>query len=409
MYKILIVGGTFNEEYNDSDKSGYIGRITKNDYEPNRTREYHSLQHTYGKQSGLISKFIDLLIPYSDDIVFHNGGKYSDLQSDLNNAKNFDIVFWFANVDNSLPKVRDVKEVAPKVMLVTSKRNDNEKYTTMEVVQRALAAKANLIFEFSKLENGTFNSRVLDPLGNLWYNGTDLELLIKNAMDRLAILKNITRQGTILKSDNKKDALTDFDITEDDINCEQLFVDIVKDYAEDFHNILNPGPNVKRFLGNCSMRPKSTRCAKGFPSFRKNNLIYVSQRNVDKEFLTLDNFVPTYIDENDVVYYYGETKPSVDTPVQLRLYNMFPNINYMIHAHVYARNAYMSINALPCGALEEIDDINNTVKLNNLDYNGTKYVFNLKGHGCIIMGATIEDVKDILYYGRPMPENQNNG
>ena len=48
-------------------------------------------------------------------------------------------------------------------------------------------------------------------------------------------------------------------------------------------------------------------------------MIFVSKRNVDKQFITLSNFVPVYMQE-DKLMYCGDEKPSVDTPVQVRLY-----------------------------------------------------------------------------------------
>ena len=47
-------------------------------------------------------------------------------------------------------------------------------------------------------------------------------------------------------------------------------------------------------------------------SFRKGDIIYVSKRNIDKKFITLDNFVPVYMD-GDKLMYGGSSKPSVDT------------------------------------------------------------------------------------------------
>jgi hypothetical protein len=37
--------------------------------------------------------------------------------------------------------------------------------------------------------------------------------------------------------------------------------------------------------------------------------------------------------------YYGNKKPSVDTPVQLMIYQNAPAINYMIHGHYYVYGA----------------------------------------------------------------------
>lgn len=64
----------------------------------------------------------------------------------------------------------------------------------------------------------------------------------------------------------------------------------------------------------------------------------------------------------DKIYYCGDNKPSVDTPIQIRMYDKLPNINYMIHSHCYIKNAPYTKNALPCGAIEEVDEILNIIK-----------------------------------------------
>ena len=49
--------------------------------------------------------------------------------------------------------------------------------------------------------------------------------------------------------------------------------------------------------------------------------------------------------------YYGE-KPSVDTPIQIKLFNYYHNVNYMVHGHVYVDNAKMTEHKIPlwlCG------------------------------------------------------------
>ena len=38
------------------------------------------------------------------------------------------------------------------------------------------------------------------------------------------------------------------------------------------------------------------------------------------------------------------------------------------------------------------------------DTNETRYGFNLVGHGCIIMGQTVDDLKGFTFIKRPMPE-----
>lgn len=419
-FKILFIGGTWNETWNDPDEypTGYTGLFNSKYDSPEKDIDLCKLNHTYGKASGLADKIIRAIKPYASVLSFANGGKYSDLEHHLKKTKNYDIVFWWANVDNKLPKIRDVKETAPHVMLITSKRNDNDKYTFQELNQRALASKSNLVFEFKKV-NDKFKMMIFDPLGCSWYDGFDTDEAVEATMNRLSYLTSITRQKTTQISNDKGlilkwyfDQFAQDQIKSDktiDTPCEQEFVDLVKEYAETFHLIMKPAANVKRFLGNCSMKPfppQVGRCSKGMPSFRKDGYIFVSQRNVDKEFLTLENFVPTYL-ENNQVYYCGENKPSVDTPIQLRLYELLPNINYMIHAHVYIENAPYSTYPIPCGAIEEVDEIKKVIEKEFGTFDGEKYHINLLGHGSIIMGKTIDDLKNVRYYGRTLPEKFN--
>lgn len=419
-FNILFIGGTWNTEYNHPNnfKTGYTGLFdekSNSNIDDDVFIETLSLHHTYGKSSGLTEKMIKLLKPFASRFQFANGGYYPDLQLHLENAKFYDIVFWWPNVDNDLPKIRNVKEMAPHVMLVTSKRNDNDEYTFQELNQRALASKSNLVFEFKKV-NDKFKMMIFDPLGCSWYNGFNIDAAVTSAMNRLSYLNAITRQKTTSIDTNNGLVLKwYFDCFEQkqtqsnktiDIPDEQKFVNLVKQYAETFHEIMKPAPNIKRFLGNCSMKPfppQVGRCSKGMPSFRKDGYVFVSQRNVDKEFLSLDNFVATYL-ENNEVYYCGENKPSVDTPVQLRLYEKLPNINYMIHSHTYIKNAPYTTYPIPCGAIEEVDEIIDLIEKEFGTLTGTKYHLNLLGHGSIAMGHTIEHLENIEYYGRALPE-----
>lgn len=362
---------------------------------------------------------------YNYEVDMYNGGCYYDLEMILNKTPNYDIVFWWANVpDNSLPKIRDVKEVAPHTMLVSSKRNDGDKYTFMELTQRALASKSNLVFEFKKenreyqpgMFEKMFHIRVFDPLGCVWYDDWDVTSSVHAAMARLEYLRSITRQKTVQSATNKNLVLAwYFDQFKQDqyqsgkvvkIPDEQEFVDIVRKHAERFYEIMNPGPNVQRFLGNASLRPMPPqvgRCSRGMPSFKKDGYVFVSQRNIDKQFISLENFVPCYM-EDGKLYYCGENKPSVDAPIQIRLYDALPNVKYIIHSHCYIKDAPFTNISIPCGAVEEVDEvlglIDNTYGLRNLDY----YAINLKGHGSLLMSGDVSLMHDVLYIGRQMPE-----
>lgn len=373
---ILIVGGTWNCKFNKSTES-------------------------YGKPSSLITKLANALTAYGLVDVY-NGGRYDKLEDIIESTHAYDVVFWWANVDNSLPKIRNVKEIAPHTMLINSKRDDEDKYSFQELIQRSLAVKANLTWKFKKIADKTFEITIFDPLGSMWFKGTDFDAAIDACMNRLSFLKNMTRQPSI-KTDK-------INIVPD----EQDFVDVVRKYATKFQKYMDSSVKTERFIGNASLRlikPFSdSRCGKGMPSFRgTDNMIFVSKRNIDKQFITLDNFVPVYIDD-DKLMYCGDDKPSVDTPVQIRLYNAFPQINYMFHSHCYIKNAPFTSKAIPCGAIEEVDEVINTFSSCKL-YTETPQTFavNLIGHGSIIMWNNMTQFHNeieptIEYYKREMPE-----
>lgn len=359
------------------------------------------------------------------DVEMYNGGCYYNLEMILNKTPEYDIVFWWANVpDNSLPKIRDVKEVAPKVMLVSSKRNDGDKYSFMELTQRALASKSNLVFEFKKMDREIkhghveklFHINVFDPLGCQWFDGWDVSESTHAAMDRLVYLNSITRQKTVKSTTNKNLVLAwYFDQFKQEqhksdktveIPDEQAFVNIVRKHAERFYEIMNPGPNVQRFLGNASMKPEMPpqvgRCSRGMPSFKKNGYVFVSQRNIDKQFIDVEHFVPCYM-ENGELYYCGDNKPSVDAPIQLRLYNALPNIRYMIHSHCYIEDAPFTNKSIPCGAVEEVEEVLSLID-DKWGRDQWLYYINLKGHGSIVMAKNVEMLNHIRYVGRHLPE-----
>lgn len=319
-----------------------------------------------------------------------NGGYFDSLANILNERvlSEYDVVFWWANVPNNKPKIRDVKAINPKIILVGSKRNDDNKYGYQELISMALGRKQNLVVTFSKESEKCFRFTIYDPLGNEWYNGTNIEDCVKVLLARLEKLVNITRIGTI----NKPTTITDTP------RCDPRYFDVVRRYAEVFHELIMPEPTT-RFLGNGSFR-----CRNGFPSFRNGELIYVSKRNIDKEKIDENGFVPVLADRkpDEKVTVFSDVKPSVDTPVQLALYKMFPNINYMVHSHTYVKNGIFTSTPLPCGAYEEVAEIDNTI----VDKQKNFYAINLIGHGCIIMSDDVDKMQAVEFIARPIPEKQ---
>lgn len=357
-----------------------------------------------GKKSKIVNEFVK----YLPDVTVFNGGYYNDLNGILESCINYDVIIWWANVPNDLPKIRNVKDINYKAMLVSSKRNVDNKYSFQDLLQRSFALKSNLTIEFTQ-KNNVYSMRLFDPLGNIWYEGTNTEECSRELMNRLNFIKSITRESTVSSSDNIGALAWFFDMFKEEIYksdsnptvpVKKVFLELVREYASKFAEATFETKDVKRFLGNASFR-----CPKGFPSFREGKYIFVSKRNVNKEFIGIDEFVPVYL-ENGKVYYCGENKPSVDTPIQVRLYDLLPNINYMIHSHCYIDGAPFTQKSLPCGAVEEVEEILELLKNEyDNDLNKDFYLINLVGHGSIMMSKNPEQLMNIKMVGRKLPEN----
>lgn len=83
-------------------------------------------------------------------------------------------------------------------MLVSSKRNIDNKYSFQDLLQRSFDLKSNLTIEFSKNKNSDlYSMKLFDPLGNVWYEGTDIKECSKELMNRLNFIKSITRESTV--------------------------------------------------------------------------------------------------------------------------------------------------------------------------------------------------------------------
>lgn len=357
-----------------------------------------TFDYSGGKPSGIVNKITAVLNENFGRVVYYNGGFLDELHTQiLPKVKDVEVVIWMPNVPNDAPKMRNIKEINPKVILVSSKRNDNSKYTFSELINRALQQKSNLVIEFAKCEDtNMFNMRVFDPLGTLYYQGNNIDQMTYKMANRAVALKRFTRIQSV-------------PIEGDFIVPDQPdFFEFARECSDIFHNLIQPDEGVTRFLGNMSFR-----CQNGFPSFRgKDGIIYVSRRNVDKRFINAESFVPTYCGEDGKVYYYGEHKPSVDTPIQQRLYKTFPQMNYMIHAHCYTSHpsALCTSHPVPCGAIEEVQEIIKAIRHAELE-DSNFIAINLIGHGCLLMATDtsflhdLKNYKDKYFTPRKMPED----
>ncbi|KKU52937.1 MAG: hypothetical protein A3A28_05570 [Candidatus Sungbacteria bacterium RIFCSPLOWO2_01_FULL_47_32] len=339
-----------------------------------------------GRESHYMEKFENELVEAGATVWSFNGGSYDTLSEILHDSplSSCRAIIWAANVPNNLPKQRNVKELYPHTLFVATKRNNGE-YSFQELVNRALGQKANLVVEFDSREL-PYYARIFDPLGVVWQDYThDIAKLARALVLRLTELGAFTRRQTLQADPEPLD-----------VPSHPEFFQLVKEYADVFHSLLQPAPGVTRFLGNTSFR-----CGRGFPSLRggTSEQIFVSRRNVDKRFIEPSAFVAVEARDGTVVYW-GPNKPSVDTPIQVALYRELSAIRFMLHGHVYAENASYTKRPVPCGALEEIDKILALIP----DRNTCFATVNLLGHGCLIMADSPEKFIGLPFIGRPMPE-----
>lgn len=345
------------------------------------------------RESGYANKLYEAIGKvWKDYIEIKNGGSFDILECLVRGAKMYDIILWFPDISNNYPKLVDkIKRVNYKALLVMSKNNIDNKYSFHELVARALKSKANLLIEFTRSASKIAGT-LIDPLGNTYCTQeSNIDQLASVLTDRLEKLMEFTRIGSMEVGLLHEGS----DVTE--VPNELEFFEITKVYAKTFHELVHAA-NSDRFLGNLSFR-----CERGFPSFRKGKIIYVSRRNIDKRYIGREGFVPVCSEFVDgKVAYDGEIQPSVDTPVQLMLYKKFKNVNYMLHAHVYVEGAPFTDHVIPCGSIEEYYSIVEKV----VDEGATNFAINLKGHGCLLFGNIPDFFKEVKFEARPTPENQ---
>jgi len=326
-----------------------------------------------GKPSYFISQMMELL-----GCSGINGGDLSDLQIDFSFTE---ILIWMPNIDNEEDKILPTLKVKyPHMLLVQSKRIEKGNYTNADIVGRLLKSHSLLGVTIEKVPGG-YMFQLLDPLGNLHCRTSELSTLCHSLNRRVWKINNMTRMG----SKNVGDV--------NDFKLNHKFIEIVKDLGTQFSTFVN-AINPNRLLGNAS-----TRCASGFPAVKENEKIYVSRRNVDKKTMSSEDFVEVSMPEK-CVEYYGSNKPSVDAPVQLMLFSLFPNIKYVVHGHVYVEGAPMTRNKIPCGFLEEVVDVLEIVSSRDVE----EFSINLRGHGCLICCKDLSYFDTIKLEGRPFPE-----
>lgn len=336
---------------------------------------------TLEKSSALVTK-LQKKLSGSYDMHVINGSTLKHLHQAIHSLVPYmDIVIWLADVSNNAPKMLPLlKRINPKILLIASKRMDDRDLRLSDVIGKMLLNKVNLNICITKTEAGYFNE-VIDPLGNIFYSGYDIRFMISALVLRMEYLSNAQRKPS-------RRMLVDVKYEDDG------FLKVVKEFGNRFAQFVEQ-LNPNRLLGNAS-----TRCSFGFPSTKQEGMIFVSRRNVDKKTLNEDSMVPVVYDNiSDSILYGGHNKPSVDTPIQVMLYEKYPHINYIIHGHCYVKDAPMTEIAVPCGDVRELKEISKA----NGYFCGSSAI-NLKGHGCLIMAEDLKFFDHIRLKARPFLE-----
>jgi len=338
---------------------------------------------TFDVGRGKFSHFIEVMGNYFPKAITINGGNINDLY--LFRPHDIDVLIWMPNVDNAEDKILPrLKVMNPKMVLVSSKRVIEKKYSNYDLVNRLINTRSNLGIIIDKMRFNYWFS-LIDPLGNIFCRSFQLKSMLpvlSQRIDELMEVKRISSQQL------------EFDIDPDSSPPSADFLEAVRCYGTEFSSYVQAN-NPDRFLGNAS-----TRCEWGFPAERRTDHIWVSRRNVNKESVSADDFVKVYLCAGKVRYL-GANKPSVDSAIQIELFERFKNINYIIHGHCYVDGAKFTESKLPCGDLNELHEINKLAP----DQNSTFVVINLLGHGCLIMSKTVENLYKVKLQSRPLLED----
>jgi hypothetical protein len=112
-----------------------------------------------------------------------------------------------------------------------------------------------------------------------------------------------------------------------------------------------------------------------------------------KDFIKPEDLIPIRLSDDKLkVLYSSHRKPSVDTPVQLALYNYYKNIHFFIHGHAIINNAIETEHYYPCGDMREVSAVikafdNPTARL---------IILNMKNHGFLLGTETADEMRMLV-------------
>jgi len=309
-------------------------------------------------------------------VLFDTNELYNGMPglSDLPMYPDGDLIIWMPDIPNEEAKHYPIKS-GGAVLICSKVMRDG--YSKIDAVSRIFKMHGNAVIAISK-RMSFYNFELIDALGNTWYNGISLPEL----SDAISIFYLFTKDAIRVQSTWVPMSLRMSDENFDNVLGLLAINDTLKD------SIMTQCGS--RFFGNVS-----TRCQNLFPTIRAKTGIYVSPRNSDKsEILTEDMIFCTM--ENGVVRFYGDKniKPSVDTPIQIGVYEERPRLNFMIHGHAFLKgNSYPFYTGETeryclCGDMKEKDEI---LKIIPDGFNNG--IINLRNHGFLAFSDTLKNME----------------
>ena len=318
------------------------------------------------KESKIIRELGQVL---KSDVI--NGGTIEQLTSI--NLKGYNLIIWAPNISNDIEKVYPKKDTGAVLICTKVMREDT---TREDSVGRIFKMGGNAVIEISDDIYdcvGLKRFTLIDALNNIRCSTTKL-MILKEGIFNFYEWSNGSIRIPAFKSIQKE-------IIMDPKEYVDEFIDLVREVADKIEV-----KNKERYFGNMS-----TRCDATFPSCRK-QAIYVSPRNIDKKRIETTDLIPTWLDLPFTVWYMGDRKPSVDTPVQLFLYNWYKDVNYIIHGHAFIKGSVFTRNYFPCGDCREFMEVITTLH----DRKMTCGSVNLSSHGFLMFAGSLHELESFI-------------
>lgn len=312
--------------------------------------------------SGLPSKTIAQMAPFFQSLRMVNGGNFQMMTS-MFQTTGSELVIWMPKVDNLEGKYYPEKGTLQ--ILICAKRLKPGQ-TALDGLDRLFKMHANAVILIDDSAGPGFTFTLVDALGNKWIKTRELETLCSAINDFYKWASSVKRIRSHVFSPRP-------DYT------------LLKSLAQINRKVAGKVEAIGgRYFGNTS-----TRCEKLFPSMcTESTQLLVSKRNIAKDSITENDFVVVDF-SNGEVQYFGEEKPSVDTPVQAMLYALFPQYKFMIHGHTYIDGALMTSKYFPCGDTREVDEVALLIaRIGKPAFTA----INLKNHGFLMATDSLENL-----------------